>query len=56
MMNLPIKALLVLTCTLLLGACGTMQDYDYEDPREISSGPGLFTGEKGAFVIYGRDD
>ena len=55
-MSLHLKTTLALVSTLLLSGCGTMQSYDYEDPREISSGPGLFTGKAGAFVIYRKTE
>lgn len=35
------------------GCASTPQPFVYHDDRDEKPGPGLFSGEKGAFVIYG---
>ncbi len=43
---------LILGLTLaMLGGCGA-KSFDYRSANEIPEGPGLFSGEKGAFVLY----
>ncbi|MEE9256218.1 MAG: hypothetical protein V3V56_03530 [bacterium] len=37
---------------LALGACGRAERFDYRSDREVKPGPGLFSGKKGAFIIY----
>lgn len=57
-MNRYMKSALALMGVLLLAGCGSMQpaSYTYENPREMSSGPGLFTGQAGAFVLYRKTE
>ena len=50
--------LAILACIALLGACESLEvtpldkaAKGYDAPDEIPSGPGLFSGEKGAFEI-----
>lgn len=52
------KTALALMSLLLLAGCGSMQpaSYTYEDPREIRSGPGLLTGDEGAFILYRKTE
>ncbi len=38
---------------LLLAACAGAKPFEYRPIHEIPDGPGLFTGEDGAWVIYG---
>lgn len=33
-------------------SCTAMEPYDYENERDQKPGPGLFSGENGAFTIY----
>lgn len=35
------------------GCAMTTQPFEYHDDRNEKPGPGLFSGEKGGFVIYG---
>lgn len=47
---------LVSVVLLVFGAfgCVTPQPFAYHDDRDEKSGPGLFSGDEGGFVIYGR--
>jgi hypothetical protein len=39
----------------LLAGCATPPEpFEYRSENEIKSGPGLITGEEGAFIIYGE--
>ena len=38
----------------VLGCATSPQPFDYHDDRDEKQGPGLFSGEKGGFVIYGE--
>jgi hypothetical protein len=39
----------------LLGGCATPpQPFHYQPDNELKPGPGLFTGQEGAYTIYGR--
>lgn len=40
--------------TGMLGACAGMP-FQYRSPTEIPEGPGLLTGERGAFVLRGAE-
>ena len=42
---------LVLALLLALAGCIGGTEFSYRSAREIPEGPGLFTGERGAFVI-----
>jgi hypothetical protein len=49
--------LMMLTAALIAGLAGcarSPQPFDYRDDRDEKSGPGLFSGEEGGFVIYGE--
>lgn len=37
-----------------LAACSNVQPYTFTAIDEIPPGPGLFSGEDGEFVLYGR--
>ena len=40
---------------LLLGGCATPPEpFEYQSDNERKPGPGLITGEEGAFIIYGE--
>jgi|GEM_PF-1137427 len=46
-----------LVLVLLIGGCATSTEpFDYQSDNEIKPGPGLITGEQGAFVIYGEPE
>jgi hypothetical protein len=48
---------LVAAVLLMIGMAGcasTPQPFAYHDDRDEKPGPGLFSGEKGGFVIYGE--
>lgn len=45
---------LVLAAVLAVAACGTYQPYEYVDTNDTITGPGLFTGEDGEWVIFRR--
>jgi hypothetical protein len=36
------------------GCSSTPQPFAYHDDRDEKSGPGLFSGEEGGYVIYGE--
>lgn len=36
-----------------IGCASTPQPFDYHDDRDEKSGPGLFSGEEGGFIIHG---
>jgi hypothetical protein len=40
---------------LLAGCASTPQPYTYHNDRDEKPGPGLFSGDKGAYVIYAED-
>lgn len=52
------KALTVALVVLLLSACGQAKPLVHDIPRpdEIPPGPGLFSGEDGKFVIFGKSE
>ena len=40
---------------LLLAACATPPEpFEYKQSNDLKPGPGIFTGEKGVYTIYGR--
>jgi len=39
---------------LLIGCASRTEPFVYEPSNELKPGPGIFTGEEGAFTIYGR--
>jgi hypothetical protein len=47
---------LVSAILLIFGVsgCVTPQPFAYKDDRDEKPGPGLFSGDEGGFVIYGR--
>lgn len=46
--------LLMLYLIAALSGCGG-QEYAYVDGRDAKQGPGLLSGEDGAFTLYGKD-
>jgi hypothetical protein len=38
----------------IAGCASTPQPYTYHDDRDEKPGPGLFSGEKGGYIIYGE--
>ena len=42
----------VLALPLALAACGAYQPFEYQHRDNEMSGPGLFSGKEGEFVIY----
>ena len=38
---------------LLWGCAVTPQPFEYHDDRDEKPGPGLFSGDRGGYVIYG---
>lgn len=49
-------ALLLVAAGLALAACAGGKPFAYDHPDEIPAGAGLFTGKKGDFTLYRRDD
>jgi hypothetical protein len=37
-----------------IGCAATLQPVQYHDERDEKSGPGLFSGAEGGFIIYGE--
>jgi hypothetical protein len=50
------RQLVAVGIALSLAGCSTMQPYQAPRVDDIRPGPGLFTGEKGAFYLVGGDD
>lgn len=50
-----LKKVLVLVALFAAAGCG-MQPYDPPNNREYPSGPGLFSGKDGDFVIYRKEE
>ena len=44
---------MMMAAALMVGCAASSQPFDYHDDRDEKPGPGLFSGEKGGFVIYG---
>ncbi len=40
----------------LMGGCADVQPLDYRPVDQIKPGPGLLTGDKGEFVLYGSSE
>ena len=38
----------------IAGCASIPQSFEYHDDRDEKPGPGLFSGEKGGFVVYGE--
>jgi hypothetical protein len=38
----------------ITGCASTPRPFEYHDDRDEKPGPGLFSGDEGGFVIYGR--
>lgn len=36
------------------GCASTPRSFEYHDDRDEKPGPGLFSGEKGGYIIYGN--
>ena len=55
MLNASLRnGLIVVLVSLGLAACGSAKPYDYQpEVDEMKPGAGLFSGKKGAFVIFG---
>ena len=50
----PIRPMLLATglaARALLGACAEMKPFEYREISEIQAGPGLLSGDEGAFVF-----
>ena len=45
----------VLGALLVLGACAHSEPFAYESYNEVKPGPGVFTGEKGTWMIYRQE-
>lgn len=43
--------ILIAACAVILGGCSGWEPVDYTPPSETKPGPGLVTGERGAFVV-----
>ncbi len=52
---LRIIPLAVLCAVLVAGACAPYEEFDYQPNDEMKPGAGLFTGERGAWVLVGDD-
>jgi len=39
---------------VLIGCATPPQPFEYQPSNELKPGPGIFTGEKGVYTIYGR--
>ena len=37
---------------IVVSACASMEPFEYRSDNEVKEGPGLFTGKKGALVIF----
>ena len=49
--------IILITAAVVIAACaGSPQPFDYHDDRNEKPGPGLFSGEKGGFILYGGPD
>jgi len=44
----------VFVLLLLAGCASTPQPFEYHDDRDEKPGPGLFSGEAGGYIIYGK--
>lgn len=58
-MNTIVRSMVIagLAYILVMGGCATPPEpFDYQSDNEIKPGPGLITGEQGAFVIYGEQE
>ncbi len=51
--RLKASAVFGTTCAalLLLGACAEVKTFEYREISDIQAGPGLLTGEDGAFTL-----
>jgi hypothetical protein len=45
-------AIRLLAIWFILAGCTATGPYEYENDRDQKPGPGLFSGQKGAFIIY----
>jgi len=45
----------LLVAAVGVSGCANYQPLEYRPTSEIRPGPGLFTGEEGAFYIYGDE-
>ncbi len=51
------NSLIVVLLALGLAACGKATPFDYQqEADEMKPGSGLFSGNKGKFVIFGRSE
>ena len=41
-----------LSLSLATAACVSVEPFEYKSEREVKQGPGLLTGEEGAWIIY----
>jgi hypothetical protein len=44
--------LLLATAALMAGCAASPQPFEYHDDRDEKPGPGLFSGDRGGFVIH----
>ena len=44
----------MIAAALVTGCASSPKPFDYHDDRNEKPGPGLFSGEKGGFIIYGE--
>lgn len=49
-----VRAIVVIAGALTLAGCAGWEPLDYTPASELKPGPGLFTGDAGAFVIERR--
>jgi len=47
--------IVMIAAALIAGCASSPQPFDYHDGRDEKAGPGLFSGEEGGFVIYGKN-
>ena len=48
--------ILMMAVTLILGCAATPEPFVYHDDRDTQPGPGLFSKEKGAIIIYSNEE
>ncbi len=46
--------LAILLVMEIAGCASTPQPFEYHDDRDEKPGPGLFSGEDGGYIIYGK--
>lgn len=56
-MNTMMRSITIagLVIAMVFGGCATPPEpFEYQSENELKPGPGLLTGEEGAFTIYGE--